>query len=1574
MEANLEGGGAVSGVSISPEGAHKLSETPVFRVKGANNTGYLRVMTANTYDGARWEGGFLGEPLSLEGEYDTRPLVIDEQYLIGAQAADIDAHPLTSFAPGFLPTSKYAVKGWFTVPVDYYEHELLFQSSMESYRPHHWMGIEPNLDLATLNSSSVSTNEAYLQLPDTIPERVRQLAQEVTEETGAETAYEKAKALEQFLKTTYTYDLDYENAPKGWEPSDWFLFEDRRGVCANFNHAFVVMARSLGLPARPVAGWAIAPIQEEQLVRAKQAHMWAELLFEGLGWVRFDATGAGGAPDRVREEYGLEQIADPTPTPTPPGEGELLENGVRADLEAGGVSLVPAIVPEGAHEASETPVFRIRGASNTGLLRVMTANTYDGTQWRGDFLEEPRGYQDGGNKIRQIVIEERFLAGGQSTRIEAIPLTSFAPGFLPTSKYAVETRFPVPVDYYEGELLFESSREFGDAYSWTGLEPVLNEPTLNSAAIPKEEIYLQLPDSITERVRRLAMEVTREAGAETPYETAKALEQYLKTNYTYDFGYANAPEGWEPSDWFLFEDRRGVCANFNHAFVVMARSLGLPARPVVGWAIAPIEEEQVVRAGQAHMWSEVLFESIGWVRFDATGAGGAPDRVREEFGLEVIDDPTQTPTPTPSGPAPEPLETITEITALDPSATKGGQFTVAGTVTDSQGRPVDGMSLEIFINETKEHGGILLGTGQSSNGTFEIVVQVPTDIPVGKYQVLAHALPLEGYLDSWSDPPIIIRSETETTLEGPDSVLVGSTGAFTGTLREESGEPLADHDVQLLIDGALVGTTQTSPEGEFSFEHTFTVSRETAVTAHFPGTELFHSSQAEHQLLVVVETTLTLEDPEEAYMEQPVRFSGELRDMFDSPIAEGEIVLLSAAEGEIGRAVTDEDGAFNIDHTFLEGGSYTIRAEFPGTTLLLPSSAEVAINVFINTLLTLEAPTIVNIDEPAVFTGTLTDTFDNGLEAQGIYMSVDGKAESLVSATTDALARYQWSSVFDEEGEHRIDASFPGEGLYLPSEAMAMVTVMVPTSIVLELPDYSLVHHETTLAGILRNSRVEELSGLPVSIWIDDLPSSTVTTDGDGRFSLQHTFTQTGSSQITAEFAGEGFLLPSKAEETLRVFTVAIETDVPDTMVRGETTTVGGRLTLDDAPLTGEPVTLLWDDQQVAEVTSQDDGDFSYDLAVDPSESLETHRITLSVPGFQEEAEVVVAVKAQTSLAIAGPLEGNPEDTLEFNATLLDDSGSPVPQLPVSLDEHAISGITDEEGVASLSYQVPQEMEAGPLSFIFRFEGTDQYLESEASVGVGIVLPPSRLWLWLTAVLVPTALLSLAGGYYLYRRRPRPTPSLEPVAPPESALEPVAAPAGRKRLATALYIELPQIVAPLPAVWGVGEPLEVRITLRDENQMPLPDHTVEVSLGDEHRELSTDSEGVYTLEHTFSRKGTVTVAATIQDDSEYKGTFRRVSVRIVDYREAVVQLYNDSLQELRRYGLQLRPESTPREVEHLVRRRWNSGSEVHVGQMVDCFEEADYSLHEIQRDNYVQMYLACSQLKQRREAADAVTV
>ena len=118
---------------------------------------------------------------------------------------------------------------------------------------------------------------------------------------------------------------------------------------------------------------------------------------------------------------------------------------------------------------------------------------------------------------------------------------------------------------------------------------------MHRAVVSSNPTYTQLPSSVPDRVRQRALEVTQ--GYDSPYEKAKALAQYLRTNFTY--GFADSPddappEGRDPVDWFLFDQQEGTCGVFSSAFVVMARSIGIPARVISGWAIAPYPGTQTV--------------------------------------------------------------------------------------------------------------------------------------------------------------------------------------------------------------------------------------------------------------------------------------------------------------------------------------------------------------------------------------------------------------------------------------------------------------------------------------------------------------------------------------------------------------------------------------------------------------------------------------------------------------------------------------------------------------------------------------------------------------------------------------------------------------------------------------------------------------------------------------------------------------------------------------------------------------------------------------------------------------------
>lgn len=140
----------------------------------------------------------------------------------------------------------------------------------------------------------------YLQLPNDVPERVLQLAHEIT--TKASNPYDKAKAIETYLRTNYPYDLDIPTPPSDQDVADYFLFDLKRGYCDYYATAMVVLARANGLPARFVSGYSSGSYDApnaQYIVREMNAHSWAEVYFPEIGWIEFEPTAAQPEIDRA---------------------------------------------------------------------------------------------------------------------------------------------------------------------------------------------------------------------------------------------------------------------------------------------------------------------------------------------------------------------------------------------------------------------------------------------------------------------------------------------------------------------------------------------------------------------------------------------------------------------------------------------------------------------------------------------------------------------------------------------------------------------------------------------------------------------------------------------------------------------------------------------------------------------------------------------------------------------------------------------------------------------------------------------------------------------------------------------------------------------------------------------------------------------------------------------------------------------------------------------------------------------------------------------------------------------------
>ena len=73
--------------------------------------------------------------------------------------------------------------------------------------------------------------------------------------------------------------------------------------------------------------------------------------------------------------------------------------------------------------------------------------------------------------------------------------------------------------------------------------------------------------------------------------------------------------------------RVGFCQYYASAMITMLRSLGIPARLVVGFAPGTRDTQRggwLVRAENYHAWPEVYFPGHGWVEFEPTPAAVQP--------------------------------------------------------------------------------------------------------------------------------------------------------------------------------------------------------------------------------------------------------------------------------------------------------------------------------------------------------------------------------------------------------------------------------------------------------------------------------------------------------------------------------------------------------------------------------------------------------------------------------------------------------------------------------------------------------------------------------------------------------------------------------------------------------------------------------------------------------------------------------------------------------------------------------------------------------------------------------------
>jgi len=309
----------------------------------------------------------------------------------------------------------------------------------------------------------------------------------------------------------------------------------------------------------------------------------------------------------------------------------------RADpIAAGSSGINPTLrLGDDLRRPNPVEVLRLRTTASTApYLRAVTLSSFAGEVWRPDEQRpEPVGSGEG---FGPVPAGADVARAEQVTRIDIERLSST---YLPLPYPATDIgglRGDWGLVAENRTVVAMQANTSGQGYEVLTEEP---RPTLEQirgarargAALSPD--YVQLPVVTPELIGQLAREVT--ADARTDYDAVTALQRWFRSSaFSYSLD-APVEEGFDGAgvdavERFLVE-RTGYCVHFASAFAVMARSLDIPARVVIGYlpgADTPeLVDDQVVYSVTSdllHAWPEVYFEGIGWVAFEPTNSLGSP--------------------------------------------------------------------------------------------------------------------------------------------------------------------------------------------------------------------------------------------------------------------------------------------------------------------------------------------------------------------------------------------------------------------------------------------------------------------------------------------------------------------------------------------------------------------------------------------------------------------------------------------------------------------------------------------------------------------------------------------------------------------------------------------------------------------------------------------------------------------------------------------------------------------------------------------------------------------------------------
>ena len=460
-------------------------------------------------------------------------------------------------------------------------------------------------------------------------------------------------------------------------------------------------------------------------------------------------------------------------------------------------------------------------------------------------------------------------------------------------------------------------------------------------------------------------------------------------------------------------------------------------------------------------------------------------------------------------------------------------ITIQGRLLDVVDNPLPNMTIEIWLG-----GQWLTNTTTDDIGEFSAVHPVPADAPLGPVALETRFTGTVAYLPSNATGLWEIFSPVLVTVDISSPVAVNETVTITGSVVDNQLVGIANHEVQLVVEGIVINTLSTDGNGDFTFQWIVpdifdfgnrTLVAEVAPQGYYRSGEGNVSFFLSHRSWV----TLLFEDGIDATRGDTWELSGRLYD-FDTVDRDGLVgfeLLVQLDGNTLFTTTTGADGAWSatVPATMdLTRGDHTITVVFEGTQAHLPAEAENSVRVWADLLIQVDPATrssvVTRSDgvfEPIFYSGSVQEVGGSGEVFENLLLSI-GNGSDCENGREGARC-FPTSAVSWSNGNFSLEATAPywlevgsqyffldvarNDTLYLNAASISQ-TVFVQVDAVITVDLLDIVEGEQEEVGgsltVIAEDTQAGLPGIDIVVYLYDANQSQLAnrgaqTDENGR-------------------------------------------------------------------------------------------------------------------------------------------------------------------------------------------------------------------------------------------------------------------------------------------------------------------------------------------------------------------------------------------------------------------------------------------------------------------------------------------